>query len=73
MVHQDRAVAVIPIQSHKSGFTDLEFCRTCREFFVRSVFGFHITDEPFEDVADRRLACFESEIAGQNAAVDDAA
>jgi len=44
-------LAVVPVQRHKPGFAGPQLRRAGRQFLMRSVFGFHITDEPFEDVA----------------------
>ena len=76
LIHENRAIAIVPIQRDQSGFARLQFQRRLVQITVRQNFfpaRFDVIHQPVEQIAHGGLAGFESEISRQHASVHDAA
>ena len=72
-IDEDGAVAVVPVEREQAGLAGLQFGGFCGEDGVEFGVAEHAFYEPLEDVADGGLAGFESVVAGEDGAFDDAA
>ena len=76
LVNQNGAVAIVPIQREQTGFARLQFRAAFVQAHVRQAFlppRLDVIHKPVENIADRGLPGFQSEISRQHAAVHDAA
>ena len=74
LIDEDGAVAVVPVEREQAGLAGLLLGpRRVSCCVQRGVAAADALDPPLENVADRRLAGLDAEIAGQDRALHDAA